>query len=137
MLKIIKFSFIFLFTLNKTNIPIPDPVNKPPISIPVEITPDKYISVINILDAQLGIKPIKQDINGPKKLSFKRKVLIFSSPNSWIKIFKIKVVIKINKLIFKVWIKLYLKIPFSQWQLSSSQIEYSLLFFFLKNKSIT
>ena len=54
-----KFSLIFLFVLNSNNIPIPEPVNKPPSKLPKVIKLDKYNSVKTTLPAQFGIKPIK------------------------------------------------------------------------------
>ena len=75
-----KFSFLSLLTLNKTNKPIPDPVNKPPINIPVVITLLRYNSVKIILAEQFGIKPTRLAKKGPKKLFLSKILLIVSSP---------------------------------------------------------
>ena len=58
------FAAIFLFTLNKTIKAIPEPVNNPASIDPKLIEEFKYNSVITILEAQLGIKPIKLEIKG-------------------------------------------------------------------------
>ena len=55
-----------MLILNKTKIAIPLPVNNPAINDPNDIAPLKNSSVIITLEAQLGIKPNKLAINGPK-----------------------------------------------------------------------
>ena len=55
------FSFKFLFCLNRINNPNPEPVNNPDIQLPNGIIFSKYNSVITILEAQFGIKPIILD----------------------------------------------------------------------------
>ena len=59
---IVRFSLWLWFVLNSSNIPIPLPVSSPDRSVPTDIRFDAYNSVIIILLAQLGIKPIKLDI---------------------------------------------------------------------------
>ena len=64
MIKIIKPSFLHSFSFKRQNIPNPvltiNPDNKPPKDKPLI----KYKLVIITDDAQLGIKPIKQDNKG-------------------------------------------------------------------------
>ena len=64
----VKFSLRFLFDLNSSNKPIPDPVNKPDIATPTVIKLDKNTSVITTDEAQLGIKPIRLDMKYTKIL---------------------------------------------------------------------
>ena len=66
---IFKFSKKCLLVLNNIIIAIPLPVNKPLIKLPKLIALFIYNSVNITLAPQLGISPIKLDINGPKKLS--------------------------------------------------------------------
>ena len=49
---------MFFLFLIKTIIPKPELTNKPAKSAPKEMEPVTYNSVINRLDAQLGIRPI-------------------------------------------------------------------------------
>ena len=77
---ILMFSFISLFSLNNTIMAIPEPVKTPASIDPKLIDELKYNSVIKILEAQLGINPIKLDIKGLKREFFKRSLLILSVP---------------------------------------------------------
>ena len=69
------FSLMFLLVLNKITRAIPELVSKPAIILPKEIELAKYNLVITILEAQLGIRPIKLVISGLKILSFRSKLL--------------------------------------------------------------
>ena len=66
-LRINKFSFKFLFALNKTIKATPLPVSNPAITLDKDITPLKYNSVRTTLAAQFGINPTKLEINGLKR----------------------------------------------------------------------
>ena len=80
--RILKFSFIFLFDLNSTNIATPLPVNNPDIIDAKFIELLRYNSVSITLDAQLGISPIKLVMNGDINVSFNNSLDRYSSPNS-------------------------------------------------------
>lgn len=112
-----RFSFRWWFCLNSTNIPTPEPHSKPAIQLPKVITFSKYSSVIMTLEAQLGINPIRLMISGDSILLFSVKVIIISLS---IMEFRKMLIIKIKKVIFKVWKRLDFKILSSQWQCSSS-----------------
>ena len=56
---ILRFSLIFLFDLNSTNIPIPEPTRSPAIIEPKLIKFNKYNSVIITEPAQFGKKQVK------------------------------------------------------------------------------
>ena len=71
---------MFLFTLNNTNIPIPDPTSNPPITDPNEITSSKYNCVKITEPAQFGINPISPAITGPITGLLSIKLDKFSSP---------------------------------------------------------
>ena len=68
--KIIKFSFLFLFVLNKTRSAIPAPDRRPASKAENDIALFKNNSVRTTLPAQLGINHIKLVIKEPKILSF-------------------------------------------------------------------
>ena len=110
-INIIMFSFRFLFCLNKTNKPRPEPDRSPEIQLPNGNTSCKYNSVITTLDAQFGISPTKLDKIGLIILLLYTKVFNVSLS---IREFKITLTIKINKVIFIVWIILDLRILSSQ-----------------------
>ena len=96
---IFKFSFKSLFTLNNTNIPIPEPTSRPPIIEPKEITCSRY-SCVNTTDpAQFGINPKSPAIIGPTTGIFKTKFAKFSSPINSTIIFTINVIIIINNVL--------------------------------------
>lgn len=138
-LRIVKFSFIFLFDLNNTRIATPLPVSNPDITEAKFIELLKYNSVSITLDAQLGIKPIKLVMNGDIIVSFNNSFGRYSSPNSSNTRVIINVAMKMNINVFIVCIKLDLnKFSSSQPQCSSSQIEYVCFsfFLFLSRKSI-
>ena len=97
--KIIIFSLIFLFCLNKINKPTPELDNSPDIQLPKVIILSKYNSVITTLPAQFGINPISAVIIGDKILLFLVK---FMRTDSSIIVFKIIFIIKINNDIFNV-----------------------------------
>ena len=59
---------------------IPEPVRTPANIEPKLMEEFKYNSVIIILDAQLGIRPIKLDINGLNIEFFKSNLLSLSVP---------------------------------------------------------
>ena len=63
----IKFRFHFRTFFKRTTKPIPAFAHKPAKHEPNVIPPDKKVSVSTTLDAQFGIKPIKQVINGCTK----------------------------------------------------------------------
>ena len=100
--RIFKFSFIFLFILNNTTIPIPAPVSNPDIIEAKLTVPSIYNSVSSTDEAQLGIKPIKLVINGcnifPSIIIFAR----LSSPIKYIAKLSTNNINKINKNVFKV-----------------------------------
>ena len=77
---ILTFSLTFLFILNSTSKATPLPVSNPAITEANDITLFKYNSVNITLAPQFGIKPIKLDINGLKKLSFKNNFSMLSFP---------------------------------------------------------
>lgn len=58
----------------------PLPVSKPAIILPKLIILFRYNSVIMTLDAQFGINPIRDVMNGAKRLSFSNKVDRYSLP---------------------------------------------------------
>ena len=100
---IIIFSFIcFLFVLNNTNKPTPAPVNNPAISDAILITFSIYKLVIITDAAQFGIKPIKLEIIGPKKILFFINVSIVCSPITPIRALIINVIITIYPVILIV-----------------------------------
>ena len=77
---ILKFSLVFLFILNSTRIPIPEPTSKPLIIALKLITFLRY-NCVNITDpAQFGIKPTRPEIIGPTTGKFNTSFDIFSSP---------------------------------------------------------
>ena len=101
-LKIVKFSFRFLFVLNNTSIATPLPVSRPDIIDAKFIELDKYNSVNITLDAQLGISPIKLVINGDISVSFSSNFDRYSSPNSSNTKVIMNVAIKMNMNVFIV-----------------------------------
>ena len=90
------FSFTFLFDLNSTRIPIPEPTNKPAIIEPKLIKFDRYNSVIITEPAQFGINPNKADTNIPIKGTLAIAFAILSSPIKCISVFITNVIIIIN-----------------------------------------
>ena len=139
-LKIVKFSFIFLFDLNNTRIATPLPVSNPDITEAKFIELLKYSSVSITLDAQLGIKPIKLVMNGDISVSFSNSFDKYSSPNSSNTSVIMNVAMKMKINVFIVCIKLDLNkfSSSSQPQCSSSHIDYVCFsfFLFLSKKSI-
>ena len=77
---ILRFSLIFLFDLNNTNIPIPEPTRRPAIIEPKLIKLLKYNSVIITEPAQFGIKPNKLATNIPTIGALAIALAITSSP---------------------------------------------------------
>ena len=97
--RIRRFSFKFLFCLNNTNSPTPELDKSPDIQLPKVITLLKYNSVIIMLEAQLGIKPIIEVIIGVRILLVLIKfITAFRSSKMFIKIFTRR----IKAVIFKV-----------------------------------
>ena len=90
-------------TLNKIRIPIPLPVNNPAIHEPNVIVLFKYSSVNITLAPQLGINPIKLEINELKTLSLKNIFDIVSSPKNSNPIFKKNEMININIVFLEVF----------------------------------
>ena len=79
--------------------PTPDADNKPAMALPRVMILSRYNSVIITLLAQFGIKPIKLVITGDSTLLLTAKWRIVSSS---IMVFKIMLIIKIKKAIFRV-----------------------------------
>lgn len=77
---ILVFSFMFLFTLNKTNIPNPAFTSNPASIVAILITFVKYNFVRITDDAQFGINPINPAIIGPNTGLFSIKFDKLSSP---------------------------------------------------------
>ena len=101
--KILKFSLISLFVLNSINIATPLPVNSPAIHEPNDIVLFRYNSVMATLAPQLGISPIKLDINELNILFFKNNFSIVSSPRYSNPKFNKNDIIIINIVIFNVF----------------------------------
>ena len=120
MLKINKFSFKFLFLLNKTNIETPLPVNKPDIQVLKFIALFINNSVNKTLAPQFGIKPINEPKKGENKLSFKKTIFKKLSLTFSNKIFTIKDAINIKINVLKVCLKTDLNKLCLQSQCSSS-----------------
>ena len=85
-------SFFLSLTLNNTRIPTPAPANNPDNNVPNVIIPSRYIWVITIEDAQLGIKPMNADNIGPKIGLLRIKFINASSPIISIPVLKTKVI---------------------------------------------
>ena len=120
---IFMFSLIFLFILNNTRIPIPEPTSSPPIIDPKLITLLKYNCVIITEPAQFGINPTIPDIKGPTIGIFSIRLDMLSSPTNSIIVFNTSVISSINKNIFKVcFIEDFNIPPSSQWHCSCSHI---------------
>ena len=93
------FSLKFLFCLNNTSKPNPEPDNNPDMQLPNEIIFSRYSSVIAMLDAQFGINPIILDNIGLNILLFlanviniSRSIIVFNTifiSNIKIDIFKV------------------------------------------------
>ena len=71
----------------------------------------KYNSVRMILETQLGMRPMRLVINGPKMLFFMKRLLNCSFPKNSKKVFSIKVTIIINEKICRVCFSEDLKTP--------------------------
>ena len=71
---------MFLFDLNSTNIPIPEPTRSPAIIEPKLIKFDKYNSVIITEPAQFGISPNIEDTSIPSTGTPAIAFSIVSSP---------------------------------------------------------
>ena len=75
-----KFSFLFLFSLNKTIKPIPALTDKPAIIEPNVKPPARYSSVKTTEDTQFGISPIKIASSGWRMLFASSTEINLSSP---------------------------------------------------------
>ena len=96
------FLFHFRIFFNKTTKPIPAFAHKPAAHDPKVIPPTRKVSVNTTLDAQFGIKPIRQVKKGCKKRFRCIKSANTSSPTEWIITVKAKFTKKMNKPTFKV-----------------------------------
>ena len=76
----IKTSLVVFLFFNKIIIPKPELTNKPASKEPNDIVLDIYNSVINILEAQLGIRPMTEEYNGVRYLLDNKKLVKLSSP---------------------------------------------------------
>ena len=108
------FSLIFLFDLNNTKIPIPEPTNKPAIIEPKVIKLFKYNSVIITEPAQFGINPTNAETNIPTKGTLAITFAILSFPIKYIAVFITNVITTINTNILTVCFIAGFKIPYSQ-----------------------
>ena len=105
---------MFLFPLNNTTSAVPLSVNKPLISEDKFIALFKYNSVNIKLAPQLGISPIKLDINGPNIVSFRNIFDKKPSPTYVNNVFIINVITNMNNVMFIVCFNAGFNIPCSQ-----------------------
>ena len=137
---ILTLSFTFLLTLNNTKIATPVPVNNPAKHEENDMILSIYNWVRKTLDAQLGIRPIKLDIKGLRKLFFKNSFSIAFLPKKLIPTFNKNVINIINNSMLIVCLIDDFNIPCLQLQWLSSQnfvISFAFLkFSFLITKSI-
>ena len=100
---IINTFFLSFKFLNRNNVPRPALAISPARVAPKPIPPNRYNSLIIMLDAQLGIRPIVVASSGDKYLFAWIKPEMLSSPINSIKSPKIKLINRIYKNSLNEW----------------------------------